>query len=383
MSAEIENVLVFVSDALRWDHLPDEVASKGVVFKTVAQGCKTAISFPTLATGLRPQQHGVSSWEHRLPDDVFSIFQSRSMHTAFSNSGPSAGQICPIIGADKEQDLSEVDPPFFYMKRDSKPHAPYADEFSNLERYFQDRNNDINQIREDYQQAVERSQALFESLLDDLRNRDVLDDTLVVFTSDHGELFGEQGELGHGAPVCPELVYVPTVFFHPDLSMEDFHVDNKKEIIEHVDITKTVLSAIDHDARGMVGTDLLVEERSRPFGYCYSKESHRGKTLYEANSVWWKDGGYVFTENQWYERLIYIIGHAYKANRRRYLRQNLPTVLRAYFPSTQSFGSPPIEKEEAWELMSDLLESGSQQDTVERELGDDARETLKQLGYLQ
>jgi len=62
-----------------------------------------------------------------------------------------------------------------------------------------------------------------------------MDRTLVIFTSDHGELLGEYGGLtGHVRPPCPELVYVPTVFIHP-------LIKNKKteeSIMRHVDLYK-------------------------------------------------------------------------------------------------------------------------------------------------
>lgn len=89
MCAGINNVMLFVSDSFRCDYLPDEIADQGTVFKTVAQGGMTAVSFPLLATGLRPQQNGVSSWGHKLPDDVFSVFDLDSIDTGFLNSGRS------------------------------------------------------------------------------------------------------------------------------------------------------------------------------------------------------------------------------------------------------------------------------------------------------
>lgn len=57
--SRIENVMIFVSDALRWDYLPDSVAKRGVTFKTVASSLFTAASFPSMATGVYPSSHGV------------------------------------------------------------------------------------------------------------------------------------------------------------------------------------------------------------------------------------------------------------------------------------------------------------------------------------
>lgn len=382
MVSDIQNVVVFVSDSLRWDYLPDQIASKGVVFKTVAQGCKTAVSFPSLASGLRPQQHGVSSWGHQFPDDVFSVFRSDSMNTGFYNSGRSFSGICTFVGAEKETALSELDAPFFYMERDNNPHLPHAG-FDSLEAYFGDRGNDLDLIKDDYREAVEQSRQLFERRLDELRERGLLDDTLIVFTSDHGELLGEHGELDHGAPICPELTYVPTVFVHPGLDSEDFTVDPGNEIIEHVDIPATALSAIGHETDGMAGTDILEEERPSRFGHCYANQVDRGMCLYEANSVWWHEGGHVFAENRRLERLLYPIAHAYKSNRRRYLRRNLLEAVRSYWPTEQVHGTPPIDSVEAKKRLSEMLDSLPDRDVIRLELDDDAQQTLQDLGYLQ
>ena len=123
------------------------------------------------------------------------------------------------------------------MERGNNTHSPYSGEFESLKAYYEDRGNDIEQIKRDYRNAVERTRNQFEKRITELEDRGILEETLVVFTSDHGELLGEYGELDHGAPICPELAYVPTVFIHPGLSEESFNVNQNGEVLEHVDIT--------------------------------------------------------------------------------------------------------------------------------------------------
>ncbi len=48
-------------------------------------------------------------------------------------------------------------------------------------------------------------------LFEALDSRGLLDNTLVVVASDHGESFGAHGRLGHGKDVYEELVHVPLV----------------------------------------------------------------------------------------------------------------------------------------------------------------------------
>jgi len=54
------------------------------------------------------------------------------------------------------------------------------------------------------------------SLVDELRDAGVLDQTLVVITDDHGEMLGENGgPIGHGWVVTPELANVPLIVLDP------------------------------------------------------------------------------------------------------------------------------------------------------------------------
>lgn len=52
-------------------------------------------------------------------------------------------------------------------------------------------------------------------LLDDLEARGILDDTIVVFTADHGEQLGEHQQFGHRSGVYQALVHVPLVIAYP------------------------------------------------------------------------------------------------------------------------------------------------------------------------
>lgn len=76
---------------------------------------------------------------------------------------------------------------------------------------------------------------------------DVLDETLLVFTSDHGELLGEDGRVSHLTPVYPEVVCVPTLFVHPDFPDED---EVEQTFMGRVDLLPTVLSALGEPVPG-------------------------------------------------------------------------------------------------------------------------------------
>jgi len=66
-----------------------------------------------------------------------------------------------------------------------------------------------------YDQFVAHSDSEFGRLIDALKGMGSLDDTVVVFTSDHGELF-ERGILGHGTPALYEpIVHIPLLISLP------------------------------------------------------------------------------------------------------------------------------------------------------------------------
>jgi arylsulfatase A-like enzyme len=54
------------------------------------------------------------------------------------------------------------------------------------------------------------------SILDQLKESDLLDQTLVIITNDHGEMLGgKDGHIGHGWAVTPELVNTPLIVMDP------------------------------------------------------------------------------------------------------------------------------------------------------------------------
>lgn len=74
---------------------------------------------------------------------------------------------------------------------------------------------DVEEIRRIYLSEIAYTDAQVGRLLDALRARSLLDDTLVVVTADHGEEFLDHGRLGHGHSLYDELVNVPLIVRYP------------------------------------------------------------------------------------------------------------------------------------------------------------------------
>lgn len=102
-----------------------------------------------------------------------------------------------------------------------------------------DENDDINDddvetLQNLYAGEVESADRHLGLLLDKLRQNEVLEDTLVIVTSDHGENLGEMDRhgnrrFGHEASLSDALCRVPLVIAHPQLE--------PREITEHFSLT--------------------------------------------------------------------------------------------------------------------------------------------------
>lgn len=109
---------------------------------------------------------------------------------------------------------------------------------------------DLDVIAQVYDAAVRDADAAFGDLVDALTARGVLDDTLVVVVSDHGEHLGEDGLLGHKFSVRAPLVQVPLLLCHPSLAPAV-----RPEVVSVLGVFATVV--------GVAGVPAAVPDTSR------------------------------------------------------------------------------------------------------------------------
>jgi arylsulfatase len=75
-------------------------------------------------------------------------------------------------------------------------------------------------------------------ILDELDDLGLSDNTIVIFTADHGELGGAHGLSGKGATGYREQQHVPLIIAHPDLPGGQYC----RAVTSHLDIASTVVS---------------------------------------------------------------------------------------------------------------------------------------------
>jgi arylsulfatase A-like enzyme len=87
------------------------------------------------------------------------------------------------------------------------------------------------------------------ALLDELERRRLLDNTIVIITSDHGDQFGEHGLVDHGNSLYKQVVHVPLILSFPG------HIPAHARVGEPVslrDLPATILELVRHP-RGLPG----------------------------------------------------------------------------------------------------------------------------------
>lgn len=248
------NVVLISLDTLRADHLGiagydrdttpnlDEIAQDGLWFDTVvAQAPWTIPSHHSIMTGTNPKKHGVT--RPRRGQTSFAplaeVFRDDGYATAaFTGSGymaarfgfdrgfdsynetPGKGQKCRsdverVFGQANRWITNHADRTFFLFVHTYEPHRPYCDRHF-VEREHIDAKDKIKQRIARYDGDIRRADMHLGQLFDALRSAGLVENTIVVVTSDHGEeLVDRHGALAkydHGHTLYDELLLVPLVF---------------------------------------------------------------------------------------------------------------------------------------------------------------------------
>jgi len=127
--------------------------------------------------------------------------------------------------------------PFLLWVHLFDPHAPYAalPEFQGL----------ASGSGGPYAAEIAAADRAIGRLFDALRADGSWDDTFVAFVADHGEAFGEHGEVRHGANGYQTTIRVPFLLRHPDGWRAG---ERTEEVVSLVDLAPTLLDALGVDA---------------------------------------------------------------------------------------------------------------------------------------
>jgi arylsulfatase A-like enzyme len=269
----------------------DKLAARGTLFENVvSQSPWTLPSFATIFTSLYPLQHGASALNTKLRTDQ-STLAMMLLKKGYSTAGiinapflrpdfkldrgfeyydykaPFAGRIADGTTSDALAWIDDhIDEPFFIFVHYFDPHLPYGPPPPYDTKFYPDYAGDlpapfdinlfpraratnfetmksVSQDDWDYIRALYDGEILFTDrevgrFLTGLDERDLTDNTLVIFLSDHGEEFFEHGGFEHGHALYNEVIKVPLIVSLPGQIPENARLTEHARLI---DIAPTVL----------------------------------------------------------------------------------------------------------------------------------------------
>jgi len=283
------NVLFILIDTLRSDRLHtygyerptspflDIVASEGVRFaRNLAQSSWTKCSMASMWTGLYPARAGVTRFDHvladkaKLPAEIFREAGFRTVgiwrngwvegYHGFSQGFDvytRPGVRVPPVEVRRENptvhhggtDADVVEEATEFLRSAGKQRWFLYLHLMDLHEYtytlesakFGTASSDI------YDNAILHTDQVLDQLFGRLATRGVLDNTLVIISSDHGEAHGERGHEGHARNVYPENTEVPWILVFPFRLQPGVVVSQRTA---NVDVWPTVL-----DLLGLAGLE--------------------------------------------------------------------------------------------------------------------------------
>jgi len=299
-SSSRPNILLISLDTLRRDHLHcygydrptspcvDKLASEGIVFEwCYCQAPSTLPSHRSLMTSLYPNSHKVNLPSAKLAPEKTTVAETLSENGYYTVGIFSNPFLQASFGFDQGFDVYrraalkfeehgyeatqalqkwaeeyEREKPLFLFLHYNDPHAPYAPPEGHAKRFDPDYEGDADgaiKTLERYakEEVHPRDLAHVESLYDDeiryaneqlsqamecLEKKGLLDNTIVVFTSDHGEEFKDHGGTKHPNHLYNELIHVPLIMKFPkhmNIPPRRFH-----GLVKSVDIVPTLLDAV-------------------------------------------------------------------------------------------------------------------------------------------
>ncbi len=305
------HVLVFLVDTLRADHLGcygydrptspniDRFADDAILFEhAVAQSSWTRPATASILTGLYPHRHGARTRNQELGAEVpylpeiLSSLGYRALGVSTNgNAGidfgfrrgfnhfmqmreraSRPGIHVPVWRAVDEtlEWLERIGPKdsFFVFLHVTDPHEPYLPPEDHRQRFAPDAaagpgllrqnqpasaSHSTSDLKDLYDGEIAFVDEHFGRMIEELDRRGFLEDTLVVFVSDHGEEFLDHGRHGHGATLYQEQIHVPLILRLPRTLRRDADRPEVEAQVRQIDIVPTILDAI--GVHGMIETD--------------------------------------------------------------------------------------------------------------------------------
>jgi arylsulfatase A-like enzyme len=327
------NIILVCLDTLRADHLGcygyfrdtspniDKLAKDGILFEwAFAQSSFTLPSHASLFTSKYVHSHKADRIERRLSEEditLAEVLKSNGYKTAAFIYN--AVQFNPLYGInqgfeiydyggekDKRPSFEKTlpaalkwieqyrDAKFFVFLHSNDIHEPYHSPLENFfdphykgrldseylgfaNPFFSENNltrtpDEIKHIIAHYDGGIKYADSFVGRFMKQLKDWDLLDKTIIILISDHGEILADRGmRFCHGFSLHDEEVRVPLIIRHPQLK-KGIRID---KLVQLVDVMPTILDflGIEKGIPEMEGRSLVnvIEGKGNPDEYVYAE----------------------------------------------------------------------------------------------------------------
>ena len=295
---EMPHIVLIVVDTLRRDHLGaygyeretspniDRLADRSLVFENAfSQAPWTLPAVASLLTSRYPSELGIQGFNKRIPDQEVFLQEILSQHGYATHAVVSHDFVGEKWGFNQGFDTFEsfagghrtvssekvtdaalrlvdqieetpsflfvhyFDPHFLFVEHESHRFSGEPPEAESewwgmpyKQLRAQARRGQLSAEQRDYLLDLYDSEIAFTDfhlgrLLDRLESRGRMEDSIVIFTADHGEEFLDHGGLGHTATVFNELINVPLIIKWPGVEEQQ----RSDRYVAHVDLLPTLI----------------------------------------------------------------------------------------------------------------------------------------------
>ena len=312
------NVLLILPDTLRADHLScygyhrqtspniDRFAEECVMFeKALSSSPWTKTSVGSILTSLYPHEHGAFKWADNLSNTnltLSEIFRNKNYRTFSAQANPTITsrygfhqgfQVYKEMIKDLAENLTDEfvnwlnrkkKRPFFAYLHFMDTHYPYHVPEDYMRTFASEGQSNLNLdklISQDirlltemgmpqsdkdyivnlYDDSITYFDIHFGRILEALKTNHVLENTIIILLSDHGEEFWRHGSYGHGHTLYNELLHVPLMIRCPSI----LPAKKVSYPVQLIDLYPTILSLtridFDHEIRGKDWVPAILNDR--------------------------------------------------------------------------------------------------------------------------
>jgi choline-sulfatase len=307
--AGFKNLLLVTFDTTRADHIGcyghsaastvnlDRMAKNGVLLERCFSTAPITLpSHTSILTGNQPFRHGArNNGTHFVPEEAVTMAEVLREDGFATGAVISAFVLDSRFGLDQgfdnyDDDLTNASkaPMFMFRETTADETARRALEFLKTrgnERWFlwvhffdphanYEPPEEIAKLcpKSPYDGEIAYADAGLGEMLGLLTQRGMIDETLVMMTSDHGEAFGDHGETTHGIFIYDSTTHVPWIAMHPGLAQGK----RIREVVSSVDLFPTAMELLgvefDVDVDGKsLARELLVDTAKPEPSFAYSE----------------------------------------------------------------------------------------------------------------